>query len=98
MDMETLRIRGQTLREFRQLFARNARGLLVIRFIAATEIAVPVLWKIAHQRLLGDLHRALLCGLVLALDRPYSLRDIGSVVTDLLGVNLIQGRMLFDRL
>src|SRR5260370_5358702 len=25
--------------------------------------------KIAHQRFLGDLHRALLCGLVLALDR-----------------------------
>src|SRR5258708_14999855 len=98
MGMETLRICGQTLREFDQLLARDTSVLLVLGFIAAAEIAVPVLWKIAHQRFLGDLHRALLCGLVLALDRPYALRDMVSVNTDLPGVNLIQRRMLLDRL
>src|SRR6202521_4115771 len=96
MDVETLGIRGQTRREFHQLLARDACRLLVLRFIAASEVVVPILWKIAHQRLLGELRSALLRGFVLALDGPYALRNIFD--TDLFGVNLIQWRMLFDRL
>ena len=96
MDVKALRIRSQIPGELDQLVARNARRLFVFGFVAAAKVAVPVFWKIAHHRLLGDLGRAFLCGLILALDGAYPFREI--LDGELFRVNLVQRRMLLDRL
>ncbi len=90
MDVETFGIGGQALGELAQLFSRDASGLFVFWFIAAAEIVFPVVGKVAHQRLLGDLRRVFLCGLVLAFDRSHALGNIFVIQADLFGVDLIQ--------
>ena len=70
--------------------------MFVLRFIAASEVVIPIAGEITHHRLLGEFGGGLLRDFVFTLDRFHLFGDAVVIHADVFGINLVERGMLFD--